>query len=172
MADAAGPAGPFDPNETGTGLTTLFEGDWATVRRLRKGKLVVVSGADQGKTLEIVKPRVTGGRSIISDLVVQDKAVSGTHFEVAARDDGYRLRDLNSRNGIYCQELRIREVYLRPGTIFRIGHTQTRFQPLQDVVEIELSKKDRFDAVIGASPAMREIFAQLEKVSPSDLTCL
>src|SRR5512138_3591289 len=162
-----------DPQfESGTGLTTLFEGEWATVRRLRKGKLVIVNGADQGKEVEIAKPRVTGGRSIISDLVVQDKAVSGTHFEVSARDDGYRLRDLNSRNGIFVGDLRIKEVYLRPGTIFRIGHTQIQCQPLQDVVEIELSKKDRFDAVIGTSPAMREIFAQLEKVAPSELTCL
>src|SRR6185503_3582337 len=106
----------------------------ATVRRLRKGKLVVVAGADQGKEIEIFKPRVTGGRSIISDLVVQDKA--------------------------------------RPGTVFRIGHTNIQFQTLEDVVEIELSKKDRFDAMLGTSPAMREIFAHLEKVAPSDLTCL
>src|SRR3954468_22406580 len=172
MVDAPGPAGPFDPNETGTGMTTLFEGDWATVRRLRKGKLVVVSGADQGKAVEIAKPRVTGGRSIISDLVVQDKAVSGTHFEVSARDDGYRLRDLNSRNGIFVGDLRIREVFLRPGTVFRIGHTNIQFQTMEDVVEIELSKKDRFDAMLGGSPAMREIFAHLEKVAPSDLTCM
>jgi len=60
------PDGSFDPNETGTGLTTLFEGDWATVRRLRKGKLVVVGGADQGKMLEIVQETrrfliITGG---------------------------------------------------------------------------------------------------------------
>jgi transcriptional regulator with GAF, ATPase, and Fis domain len=164
--------GPFDPNETGTGLTTLFEGEWATTRRLRKGKLAVVSGADQGKVLEIIKPRVTGGRSIICDLVVQDKAVSGTHFEVSARDDGYRLRDLNSRNGIFVGDLRIRDVFLRPGTVFRIGHTSIQFQTLEDVVEIELSKKDRFDAMLGGSLAMREIFAQLEKVAPSDLTCL
>jgi transcriptional regulator with GAF, ATPase, and Fis domain len=158
--------------ETGTGMTTLFEGEWATVRRLRKGKLVVVAGADQGKELEISKPRVTGGRSIISDLVIADKAVSGTHFEIAARDDGYRLRDLNSRNGVFVGDLRIREAYLRPGTVFRIGHTQIQFQPMQDVVEIELSKRDRFDAIIGGSAAMREIFAHLEKVSPSDLTVL
>ncbi|HEY6035385.1 MAG TPA: hypothetical protein VIV58_14025, partial [Kofleriaceae bacterium] len=58
-----------DPQfDTGTGMTTLFEGEWATVRRMRKGKLVVTSGADTGKEIEIAKPRVTGGRSIISDL--------------------------------------------------------------------------------------------------------
>ncbi len=160
------------PSFESSGLTTLFEGEWATVRRLRKGKLVVVAGPDQGKELEIAKPRVTAGRSIISDLILADKAVSGTHFEIAARDDGYRLRDLNSRNGVFVGDLRIREVYLRPGTILRIGHTQIQFQPMQDIVEIELSKKDRFDAIIGSSPAMREIFAQLEKVSPSDLTVM
>src|SRR5262245_25685358 len=132
MVDAPGPAGPFDPNESGTGLTTLFEGDWATVRRLRKGKLVVVSGADQGKSVEIAKPRVTGGRSIISDLVVQDKAVSGTHFEVSARDDGYRLRDLNSRNGIFVGDPRVREVYLRPGTVLRIGPHNPQTTSTQD----------------------------------------
>ncbi|MEZ4367485.1 MAG: sigma 54-interacting transcriptional regulator [Kofleriaceae bacterium] len=156
----------------GSGLTTIFEGDWATVRRMRKGKLVVVAGPDAGKELVIEKPRVTGGRSIISDLVVNDKAVSGTHFEVSARDDGYRLRDLNSRNGVFVGELRVREVFLRPGTTFRLGHTQVQFQSGTDVVEIEMSKKDRFDAVIGSSPAMREIFAHLEKVAPSDLTVL
>src|ERR1043165_1973335 len=154
-----------DPQfESGTGLTTLFEGEWATVRRLRKGKLVVVSGADQGKEIEISKPRVTGGGSIISDPVVQDKAGSGTHFEVSARDDGYRLRDLNSRNGIFVGDLRVREVYLRPGTVFRIGHTNIQFQTRSEEHTSELSKKDRFDAMLGASPAMREIFAHLEKV--------
>ena len=155
-----------------SGLTTVFEGERATVRRLRKAKLVVMSGPDGGKEVEISKARCSGGRSIINDLVLQDKAVSGTHFEIAVRDDGYRLRDLNSRNGTYVAELQIREVYLRPGVTFRAGQTQIQFQPTADVVEIELSKKDRFDRVVGTSAAMREIFASLEKVSPSDLTVL
>jgi len=155
-----------------SGLTTVFEGERATVRRLRKGKLVVIAGPDKGLEVDIEKTRCSGGRSIINELVLNDKAVSGTHFEIAARDDGYRLRDLNSRNGLYVGELRIREVYLRPNTTFRLGHTEIQFQPTQDVVEIELSKRDNFNNVIGTSAAMREIFAQLEKVAPSDLTCM
>jgi transcriptional regulator with GAF, ATPase, and Fis domain len=155
-----------------SGLTTVFEGERATVRRLRKAKLVVMGGPDDGKEVEISKARCSGGRSIINDLILQDKAVSGTHFEIAVRDDGYRLRDLNSRNGTYVNDLQIREVYLRPGVTFRAGQTQIQFQPTSDVVEIELSKKDRFDRVVGTSAAMREIFASLEKVSPSDLTVL
>jgi transcriptional regulator with GAF, ATPase, and Fis domain len=162
-----GEFGPGDP-----AITTVFDGERATVRRLRKSKLVVVSGPDQGRELEVGKPRVSGGRSIINDLVLQDKAISGTHFEVLVKDDGYRLRDLDSRNGVYVGEVRIRECFLKPGMQFRIGHTEIKFQPMQDVVEIALSERDRFDRVIGASAAMREIFATLEKVAPSDLTVL
>ena len=160
------------PDEEHSGLTTIFEGERATVRRLRTGRLAVVAGPEKGKSVEISKTRVSGGRSIINDLVLQDKAVSGTHFEIAARDDGYRLRDLNSRNGTFVGDLRIREVFLRPGTVFRSGHSQIQFQATQDVVEIELSKQDRFDQVIGTSAAMREIFATLEKIAPSELTCM
>ena len=39
-------------------------------------------------------------------------------------------------------------------------------------MEIPLSQKDRFGDVIGSSIKMREIFATLEKVAPSDLTVL
>jgi transcriptional regulator with GAF, ATPase, and Fis domain len=158
--------------EVHSGLTTIFDGERATVRRLRKAKLVVIGGPDQGKEIEMSKARVTCGRSVIADLVVQDKAVSGSHLEVVARDDGYRLRDLNSRNGTYVGDVKIREVYLRPGTQFRAGHTQLQFQTTEDVVEIALSQKDKFDKVIGSSAGMREIFATLEKVSPSELTVM
>ncbi|HET6613458.1 MAG TPA: sigma 54-interacting transcriptional regulator [Kofleriaceae bacterium] len=155
-----------------SGLTTVFEGERATVRRLRKAKLVIIDGPDQGAEAEILRARCSGGRSVINDLVLQDKAVSGTHFEIVVRDDGYRLRDLGSRNGTFVGDLRIREAYLRPGTTFRAGHTKIQFQPQKDTVDIALSKEDRFDRVIGVSASMREIFASLEKVSPSELTVL
>ena len=157
---------------TDAGLTTVFEGERATLRRLRKGKLVVLTGPARGHEVEIERLRFSGGRSIINDLVLDDKAVSGSHFEIVANDEGYRLRDLSSSNGTFVADLRIREVYLRPGTTFRAGHTQIQFQSLQDVVEIALSRSDRFGQVIGASPIMRQIFAQFEKVAQSDLTCM
>src|SRR5262249_59045409 len=99
-------------------ITTVFDGGRATVRRLRKAKLVVATGPDAGREVDMGKPRVSGGRSIINDLVLQDKAVSGTHFEVAVKDDGYHLKDLDSRNGTFVGDLRVREVFLRPGMTF------------------------------------------------------
>jgi DNA-binding NtrC family response regulator len=159
-------------DEESPALTTVFDGARATVRHLRKSKVVVVSGAEQGREVEVGKPRVTGGRSIINDLVLSDKAISGSHFEILARDDGYRLRDLDSTNGTFVGELRIREVWLKPGQEFRVGHTLLRFVPTQEIVEIPLSKRDTFESVTGSSVRMREIFATLEKVAPSELTVM
>jgi transcriptional regulator with GAF, ATPase, and Fis domain len=158
---------PDDP-----ALTTIFDGGRPTVRHLRKSKIVVVTGPESGREVEIGKPRVTGGRSMINDLVLSDKAISGTHFEIVAADDGYRLRDLDSTNGLYCGDLRVREIYLKPGLQFRVGHSELRFQPTSEIVEIALSKRDSFEEVIGGSVKMREIFATLEKVAPSELTVM
>ncbi len=159
-------------DDAASGLTTIFEGERATVRRLRKAKLVVTAGPDAGKHVDMEKARVNIGRSIINELVLTDKAVSGTHLEVLARDDGYRLHDLGSRNGTFVNDIRVKDVYLKPDMVFQLGHTSVQFCTTSDVVEIALSERDRFDEVIGASPAMREIFATLEKVAPSDLTVM
>jgi transcriptional regulator with GAF, ATPase, and Fis domain len=158
--------------ENDPAVTTIFDGGRATVKHLRKSKLVIVSGPEAGKEIELTKQRFGGGRSIINDIQLSDKAVSGTHFEIASGDDGYRLIDLDSTNGTFVNDLRVKEVFLRPGTTFRAGHTEMRFQPLNEVVEIQLSSKDRFDQVLGSSIKMREMFATLEKISPSDLTVM
>lgn len=153
-------------------VTTIFDGGRATFRHLRKSKLVLISGAGEQRDYELTKARISGGRSIINDIQLNDKAVSGTHFEIVSGDDGYRLVDLGSTNGTYVGDLRIKEVFLKPGTKFRAGHTELQFQPLNDMVEIALSAQDRFGYVLGGSVAMREIFATLEKVVASDLTVM
>ena len=148
-------------------ITTIFDGGRPTVRHLRKGKLVIASGPDAGKEFELTKPRVSGGRSIINDIPLTDKAVSGTHFEIVSEDDGYRLRDLNCTNGTFVGELRIKEVYLRPASPSGSATPSCASSRTQDVVEIALSPegplrpRDRL-----AACKMREIFATLEKVAP------
>jgi hypothetical protein len=87
-SDIEAPGPPAGADGGDPAITTVFDGERATVRRLRKAKLVVISGPDAGREVEIVKSRVSAGRSIINDLVLQDKAVSDTHFEVLVKDDG------------------------------------------------------------------------------------
>jgi len=160
-----------DPGEK-PALTTIFADERAHKRRLKKARLVVVEGPDKGKDLAIERERVTVGRSVICDLVLGDKAVSGTHFEVIASERGFLLRDLDSRNGTFAGDLKVREVWIKPGTVIRAGQSHVRFETAEGSIDIELSDKDRFHELIGASVKMREIFAILEKASPTELTML
>ncbi len=153
-------------------LTTVFVDEWPAKRRLKKSRLVVVDGPDVGKELVIDRERVTIGRSLICDMVLADTAVSGTHCEVIAGEKGFTLRDLGSTNGTKVGDLRVGEVWIKPGTVVKVGETRIRFESLSGMVEIDLSTKERFFDLIGKSVRMREIFAVLDKVADSDLTVL
>ena len=132
----------------------------------------MLSGDDKGRELLIDRQKVTIGRSVICDLPLADKAVSGTHCELVADEHGVLLRDLESTNGTRVGELRVREVWLREGTSFSVGKTQLRFEPLEGSIDVPVSGNDTFYELVGTSTRMREIFAVLEKVAPSDLTVL
>ena len=159
-------------------LTTIFVTGRAEKRRLERARLTIVEGENKGKELVIERERVTVGRSVICDLVLADKAVSGTHFEIVASDKGFVLRDLDSTNGTLCApaggggELRVREVWLKPGTTIRAGQTAIRFELGKGTIDIDLSSSDRFHELVGKGVRMREIFATLEKVAPTELTVL
>ncbi|MAQ13940.1 MAG: hypothetical protein CMN30_03990 [Sandaracinus sp.] len=158
--------------ESQSGLTTVFVDAKATKRRLKKAKLTVLDGPSKGQELEIDKELATIGRSLICDLVLSDKAVSGTHCELIAKEKGFLLKDLDSTNGTKIGELQLREVWLRPGTVFTVGQTRIRFDDLKGEVEIDLSKEDRYFDLVGKSVRMREIFAVLQKIAPTELTVL
>jgi transcriptional regulator with GAF, ATPase, and Fis domain len=153
-------------------LTTIFVDRRPAKRQLRRAKMVVAEGPDKGKELVMERERVTVGRSVICDLVLSDKAVSGTHFEIVASEKGFLLRDLDSTNGTYCGDLQVREVWIKPNTVIRVGQSHLRFEPQKGIVDIELSGKERFHELIGCSVRMREIFATLEKIAATDLTVL
>jgi transcriptional regulator with GAF, ATPase, and Fis domain len=153
-------------------LTTVFVDQRATKRQLRRAKILVTDGPDKGKELVMERERVTVGRSVICDLVLADKAVSGTHFEIVAHEKGFLLRDLESTNGTFSGDLQLREVWIKPGTMIRVGNSHLRFDPQKGHVDIELSGKERFHDLIGRSVRMREIFATLEKIGATDLTVL
>src|SRR4051812_50172310 len=73
-------------------LTTIFDGGRPTVRHLRKSKLVVTSGADAGREVEINKARITGGRGILKDPGFSHKGNSRSPLEIAPPDDGHSPR--------------------------------------------------------------------------------
>jgi transcriptional regulator with GAF, ATPase, and Fis domain len=153
-------------------LETVFIAGRATARRLQKSRVVVIDGPDRGRSFEFERPRCTIGRSSVCDLVLTDRAASATHCELEAVESGWLLRDLGSTNGCYVGDVRIREAILPLGARVRVGTSTLQIEAGRGSVEIPLSAADRFHDLVGRSVPMRQVFAQLEKVAPLDVTVL
>ena len=80
---------------------------------------VEISGA-LGPTFEFADPfRI--GRSEECELCVNDEHVSRIHAQAEIHEGSWLLRDLNSTNGLYVGERRVREIRLSTATPVRLG---------------------------------------------------
>ena len=139
---------------------------------LKKVRLVVVKGSDEGRTVTLQKPAVAIGTLGESDLILTDPTVSRKHAVVEEKADGYVIRDLGSTNGTFLDGVRIREGYLSPGSVIRLGKTEIAFSPVEERIENLQSASDHFGELKGASSPMREVFGILERVAPTEVTIL
>jgi DNA-binding NtrC family response regulator len=159
-----------DDRRTGTWLT--YEAGRAVDLQVRRCHLSVLSGVDAGRTVEVETTLMRVGARQSCDLALTDQRVSGYHFEIQLDEIGYRLRDLDSSNGTYVSGLRVREAYLEPGMVIQVGDSRIRFEPLKTSARVELSARTQFGALLGQGPQMRSLFAQLERVAPTEASVL
>jgi len=139
---------------------------------LRKCQLVVVEGKARGNKITLDKNLIKVGKRESNDLVIPDKAVSRNHFEIEYQSDSFLLRDLSSTNGTFLNGSRVKEAYLAPGDVIRIGNTNLEFVAFDEKVQIEPSAKEEFGDMVGKSRKMRQIFSILEKIAPTHATVI
>ncbi len=111
------------------------------------------------------------GRHATNDLVIEDSGVSGVHMCILQVDGRVVVRDQSSTNGIWLGLVRIYEAEVVPGTELRIGESLLAFDT-DDRAPVTNAGAHAFDALVGQSTAMREIFATLERIAPKDLAIL
>jgi len=92
--------------------------------------LTVLSGPAQGQTYSLTKPRVVLGRKG-ADVALNDSEISRKHCVLEVRDSYINLKDLDSTNGTFFEEERVRAAMLQDGSEFRVGTSLIRvnFQP-------------------------------------------
>jgi transcriptional regulator with PAS, ATPase and Fis domain len=140
--------------------------------KVRRARLEVIRGPDKGLSKDVHHLHVVVGTSSKCDLVLTDQSVSRRHFELGPSDNGYVLRDLDSMNGTFIRGLRVGEVLLPGSEEIEIGRTTLALSTLDEHEELPLSDKTSFGTMVGRSAAMRQVFAVLERASPSDATIL
>ena len=92
--------------------------------------LTVVSGPAKGAVHKLKKARIILGRED-SDIALNDQEISRHHCLLEVRENHANLKDLDSTNGTFFDEERVRAAMLQDGSEFRIGTTVMRinFQP-------------------------------------------
>jgi len=82
--------------------------------------LSVIAGPSRGLVYPVQKPRVVLGRAD-ADIVINDKEISRWHCAIEIKGDIIRLRDMDSTNGTYFDDERVRVAELKHLSEFRIG---------------------------------------------------
>jgi hypothetical protein len=112
-------------NASGSSLS-LLEGD-ENPNLPAKGNavLTVISGPSKGAVHKLTKTRMVIGREG-ADVALQDREISRHHCILEVRENYVNLRDLDSTNGTFLEEERVRAAMLQDGSEFRIGETVLR----------------------------------------------
>jgi DNA-binding NtrC family response regulator len=131
-------------------------------------RLCVERGGIVGTLYSLRDGETKVGKAKDNDVVLDHPTVSRTHFAIVQEGDRYLLRDLGSTNGTFLDGAQVREAYLRPGAQIEAGDVALRFQPDQVPVQIAPSESNTFGRLVGESLRMRELFALLAKIAPTD----
>jgi DNA-binding NtrC family response regulator len=136
----------------------------------RRCRLVVQSGPEAGAVVDVNKFPFLVGKGDECDLVLSEPTVSRTHFRIDNEAGAFVIRDLSSTNGTWIDQFRIKEAWLRPGTVLKAGQAQLRFEPVFKPLDIEPASTERFSSLVGRSVRMRQIFTLLERVAKTEAT--
>ena len=151
-------------------LQTGLVNTGARTRAAVRGYTLHVQG-DTPHTVALGARAVVVGAHGSCDLVLADPQVSRKHAELSIQDGGVRVKDLGSTNGTWWQGSRVTEVVVPPGATVTFGTTPVKITG-SEAPGVPPSEKTRFGSMVGASIAMRELFAELELAAPSDATVL
>jgi Inner membrane component of T3SS, cytoplasmic domain len=87
--------------------------------------LSILSGPSKGQSHTLTKPRVVMGRKG-ADVPLSDPEISRHHCLLEVRDTYINLKDMDSTNGTFFEEERVRAAMLTNDAEFRIGNSLIR----------------------------------------------
>lgn len=121
--------------------------------------IILTSGGQELDRLKLVDP-ILIGRSAECDLPVRDVLMSRRHCRVEPAGRGWRIVDLESKNGIHLGTEKIQRRMLADGDVLRLGRTNVQFfagefQPApNDRPAKPVRPADPFEALAGTISGM------------------
>jgi DNA-binding NtrC family response regulator len=148
--------------------TAVVEGSGKSlVVTLPRFTVRVVSGPDAGLAATSVDGRLIVGTAEGTLLRLTDRTVSRYHLDFEATANGLLVRDLGSTNGTMLGNAAVREIAVTRETELDVGKTRIRLEFESEKASLKTRADPRFGKLIGESPAMKLVFAALEKAAPT-----
>jgi DNA-binding NtrC family response regulator len=138
----------------------------------RPTRLRVLHGPDVGTEVAIPAIGVVVGADPAADFLLNDPTVSRRHCSIVPSGEGFEVTDLGSRNGTLLDGILISKATLPLGAVLRIGGSLVQLVPGEESLLIPPSSRTAFGSLVGASLAMRQIYAVLERASASNAPIL
>lgn len=121
----------------------------------------------QVRKVRLLRTRYVVGSGEGCDIRIRDPFVSPRHCELVVPREGagYQVVDLDSRNGIFLNGVRVRSAPLPPQGSLRVGRSTLAWRA-------EAAPQESGGAWVVADPAMVEIVASLRRVARTGLSVL
>ncbi len=133
--------------------------------------LVLANGPQSGQAFSLGQS-LRIGKAPDNDVVLDHPTVSRNHLVVRRQGDHFLVQDLGSTNGTFIDGAQIKEGFLRAGALLEVGDVQLRFQPTLKSLDVSPTADDRLGDLVGKSLPMRQIFALVQRIAPTDSTLL
>ncbi len=130
----------------------------------------MISGPDQGRSIERDGGSLIVGTHPQTDLQLSDPSVSRYHAELQLLSEGVLVIDLKSSNGTRVENTKVERVLVPAGGTVRLGKSQLKVSPKEP--EPDAAKTYRFGDFLSCAKAGRKLLNQLELVAPTDATVL
>ncbi len=165
MTTPANPRGGI-PQRTVLGLRAKIDGIAS-----QEFHLVLINTDSKGQSFPMGK-LLKIGKAPENDIVLDHPTVSRNHAVLSRHGEQFLVQDQGSTNGTFIEGAQIREGYLKPGAMLEIGDVQLRFQPSLKALDVSPLQEDRLVDLVGKSTPMRQIFALIKRIAPTESTLL
>jgi two-component system response regulator GlrR len=141
---------------------------------LRPLPLLVRAGAPaEPNPFRLLEGSCVLGAGAEADMVIESETTSRRHAELRLVPEGVQVSDLDSKNGLYFLGHRFQSMILQPGSRFRLGSVEVSLDLDRDTfAQRGTQEADRYADLIGGSPGMRQLFAQLLRLEGSKVNLL
>ncbi len=107
-----------------------------------------------------------------ADIRIDDRYVSERHCTFFLDKGICFIKDNLSRNGTYVNGIKTMEAEIKNGSVIRVGKTELIFRTEGDSLNLAIDDKNEFCGILGYSSRMKELFAIIKKVAPTELPVL